>query len=292
MKIGLLDFGEIQNEKNELAVIHNTIELVRLAEGMGFSRYWIAEHHTNDVAWRNPEIVLTLLAGSTEKIKVGVAGVLLAINPVLQTAQRYKLLENLFPGRIDLGIGRGLAGSEKSKAIYENENYISNIEINTHQQRIEKLIAFMSNQEYPVPPYSGNAPEIWMLRTSASSHDFIIRNKLNWSLSLLHTSKLPEPEICQHFKSYYLETNGLEPKFNVTLSVYLGSTDANCAAFVREKNNITVNISTTEKYLVEQILEIKHKYKTDELILLNLCLELEEKKNLMQLIKEAGILSI
>lgn len=90
-------------------------EIVPKAEQMGFTRFWLGEHYESDVAWRNPELLLTLLAGCTERIRLGVAGVLLNLHNPLLVAQNYNLLSYFFQNRIDLGIAKGFSSDEVMK---------------------------------------------------------------------------------------------------------------------------------------------------------------------------------
>ncbi len=87
--------------------LKNTLDLARLADQLGYRRYWVAEHHNlPSIASSAPEIMIGQIAAVTHNIRVGSGGVMLPNHAPLMVAERFKILEALFPGRIDLGIGR------------------------------------------------------------------------------------------------------------------------------------------------------------------------------------------
>jgi luciferase family oxidoreductase group 1 len=87
--------------------LRNSLDLARLADQLGYTRYWVAEHHNlPSIASSAPEIMIGQIAAATQHIRVGSGGVMLPNHAPLMVAERFKILEALFPGRIDLGIGR------------------------------------------------------------------------------------------------------------------------------------------------------------------------------------------
>ncbi|HTS41472.1 MAG TPA: LLM class flavin-dependent oxidoreductase, partial [Xanthobacteraceae bacterium] len=87
--------------------LHNSLDLARLADRLGYTRYWVAEHHNlPNIASSAPEIMIGQIAAVTERIRVGSGGVMLPNHAPLMVAERFKVLEALYPGRIDLGLGR------------------------------------------------------------------------------------------------------------------------------------------------------------------------------------------
>jgi luciferase family oxidoreductase group 1 len=92
--------------------IHNTVALARAADEQGYHRFWVAEHHSDvALASASPEILIAHIASVTQRLRVGSGGVLLPFYSPLKVAEQFNLLGTLFPGRIDLGVGRS-GGSE------------------------------------------------------------------------------------------------------------------------------------------------------------------------------------
>jgi luciferase family oxidoreductase group 1 len=107
MRVGVLDQSPVRSGGTPADAIHETLELARAADRWGYHRYWLAEHHsTPGLAGASPEVLITQVAAVTSRIRVGSGGVMLPNHAPLMVAERFKVLEALYPGRIDLGLGR------------------------------------------------------------------------------------------------------------------------------------------------------------------------------------------
>jgi luciferase family oxidoreductase group 1 len=105
--LSILDLSPVTTGISGPQALRNTLDLARLADRLGYTRYWVAEHHNMpNIASSAPDIMIGQIAAVTEHVRVGSGGVMLPNHAPLQVAERYKVLEGLFPGRIDLGLGR------------------------------------------------------------------------------------------------------------------------------------------------------------------------------------------
>ena len=105
--LAILDLVPISTGSSAPQALRNSIDLARRAEEFGYSRYWFAEHHLNPgVAGTSPAVVIALVAGATERIRLGAGAVQLGHRTALSTVEEFGLLDALYPGRIDLGLGR------------------------------------------------------------------------------------------------------------------------------------------------------------------------------------------
>src|SRR6187397_1343367 len=105
--LSILDLSPVSAGSTAAQALRNSLDLARLADDLGFARYWVAEHHNLPaIASAAPEIMIGQVAAATERIRVGSGGVMLPNHAPLMVAERFKVLEALFPGRIDLGLGR------------------------------------------------------------------------------------------------------------------------------------------------------------------------------------------
>ena len=103
----ILDLVPISSGSDAAQALRNSIELAQYAEDLGYARYWFAEHHLNPgVAGTSPAVVIALIAASTGRIRLGAGAVQLGHRTALSTVEEFGLLDALFPGRIDLGLGR------------------------------------------------------------------------------------------------------------------------------------------------------------------------------------------
>ena len=105
--LSILDLSPVTTATPGSVALRNSLDLARLADRLGYKRYWVAEHHNlANIASSAPEIMIGQIAGVTSHLRVGSGGVMLPNHAPLMVAERFKVLEALFPGRIDLGLGR------------------------------------------------------------------------------------------------------------------------------------------------------------------------------------------
>src|SRR3569833_3578100 len=107
LPLSILDLSPVASGSTAAQALHNSLDLARFADRLGFTRYWVAEHHNMpSIASSAPEIMIGQIAAATRRLRVGSGGVLLPNHAPLMVAERFKVLEALYPGRIDLGLGR------------------------------------------------------------------------------------------------------------------------------------------------------------------------------------------
>jgi luciferase family oxidoreductase group 1 len=105
--LSILDLSPVTTGISGAQALRNSLDLARFADTLGFTRYWVAEHHNlPNIASSAPDIMIGQIAAATTHMRIGSGGVMLPNHAPLQVAERYKVLEGLFPGRIDLGLGR------------------------------------------------------------------------------------------------------------------------------------------------------------------------------------------
>ena len=193
-KIGVLDFGYFNpDHNNTIELINFTFDFVKHLEKQNFSRYWMAEHYNDFCSWTNPEILLTVLAGMTERINIGAAGILAYFHSPYRVATAFKMIATLFPHRIDLGIAKGnvhphmvrhLLGTDKIPDRVFKEN-----ELNLLEYLYNHNLYDVEDKMIPLPPYGGGNPRPWTLGTSLNSASNSIKLGTNFSLSLFHEKK-------------------------------------------------------------------------------------------------------
>jgi luciferase family oxidoreductase group 1 len=283
MKYGILDFGSIANGSNAISTIHETLELAQIADAMGFSRYWLSEHYEDGVAWKSPETVIALIAGYTKQIRVGAAGVLLALNSPLKIAQTYKLLDNLYDARIDLGLAKGSADAEKIKELLDGGDFDTNF--SQYYERVNKIISFMNDQDPKnnIPPVEGSVPDVWILGTSKASIDYLVNTQANFSLSLFHQmQQVPSPDIIKELKERFYLRHEKEPVFNIAISAICSRHSGIINKVKKQTNNITINFTGDGDDFLNYLDQLQEDYQANEIIINNLGRTMEEKLMLME----------
>src|SRR5215217_7297361 len=174
--LSILDLSVVTTGTRPAAALRNSIDLARHADALGYVRYWLAEHHNlASVASPAPDIMIGQIAGVTSRIRVGSGGVMLPNHAPLMVAERFKVLEALFPGRIDLGLGRA-PGTDPvtSYALRRRQDAGGDDDF---LQRFQELILF-ENKAFPenhpfrsirAMPEDVELPPIWLLGSSGYS---------------------------------------------------------------------------------------------------------------------------
>ena len=126
LKLGILDQSIVREGSTARDAVQETIETVKLAEQLGYTRFWISEHHNaSSIAGSTPEVLLVKLADETNHIRIGSGGIMLPNHSALKVAENFRMLETLFPGRIDLGMGRAPGSDQLTARILNPANDFS-----------------------------------------------------------------------------------------------------------------------------------------------------------------------
>ncbi len=174
--LSVLDQSPIRSGGTAAEAIHETLELAQAAERLGYHRYWLAEHHSSrGVAGSAPEILIGQVAARTAHIRVGAGGVMLSHYSPLKVAESFRMLETLFPGRIDLGIGRAPGSDQRTAQALAQSPGAQGIE--HFPDQIADLIGFLQNRLDPAHPFADvrampdgpGAPELWLLGSTDQS---------------------------------------------------------------------------------------------------------------------------
>ena len=173
LRLSVLDQSTVVTGRSPDASIRESLALARHAEALGYARYWVAEHHNSDsIAGSAPEILIAAIAATTERIRVGSAGVMLPHYSTLKVAEQFRVLEAIAPGRIDLGLGRA-PGSDGRTAYALNPNADSAAEHFPSAVRDlldwlagERLVEGHPFRDIVAQPRGPSTPEMWILGSS------------------------------------------------------------------------------------------------------------------------------
>ncbi len=174
MQLSVLDQSPVSSGSTPADALRNTIELARLADRLGYARYWIAEHHATDtLASPAPEVLIARLGAETQRIRLGSGGVMLPHYSSLKVAEQFRMLHALYPDRIDLGIGRAAGGSPLEALALRRERLAGPMPDDFPDQLVE-LLGFLHREFAPRHPFSRirvspdmpGCPEVWLLGSS------------------------------------------------------------------------------------------------------------------------------
>ena len=190
MKISAVDQSPIFSNSNADDAIKETRELAKYCDSLGLNRFWLAEHHgSSSFAGCSPEILIPSLASQTESIRVGSGGVMLMHYSPYKVAENFRLLESLFPDRIDLGLGRA-PGSDAYQAgalAYGSKTTgpeFFTTKMNDLKSFLEGSVSStQSFESVNVTPGLGEIPEVWLLVSSRQGAEYAAHFGLPMSLA-------------------------------------------------------------------------------------------------------------
>lgn len=169
--LSVLDLVPVADGSSATDALAHSTRLVRRAEELGFTRYWVAEHHgMPGIASSSPPVLIAHLAGATERIIVGSGGVMLPNHRPLVVAEQFGTLEALHPGRIDLGIGRAPGTDPRTAAALRGTGADRlHAPDDFPDQLVELAAYFRGDAGVLAVPAAGNAPTMWLLGSSGYS---------------------------------------------------------------------------------------------------------------------------
>jgi luciferase family oxidoreductase group 1 len=171
--LSVLDQSPIRTGGTAAEAVAETVELAQACERWGYHRYWLAEHHASrGLAGSTPEVLVAHVAARTSRIRVGSGGVMLSHYSALKVAENFRMLETLYPGRIDLGIGRAPGSDPRTaRALAHGPGALG---IEHFPDQIGNLLGFLRNDLPQGHPFRGirampdgpTTPELWLLGSS------------------------------------------------------------------------------------------------------------------------------
>jgi len=172
MKLSVLDQSPVISGLDARRAIEETLALARRVEALGYARYWLAEHHAiAALADPCPEILLARLGAETERMRIGTGGVLLPYYSAFKVAEVFRMLEAMYPGRIDLGIGRAPGGDTRTAHAVGGGRFP---DARDFPEQVWQLVAHLDGtlpETHPfasvrVQPEVESAPQVWLLGSS------------------------------------------------------------------------------------------------------------------------------
>jgi luciferase family oxidoreductase group 1 len=177
LRLSVLDQSPIRKGGTPAQAVRETLELAQLCDRLGYHRYWLAEHHSSEaLAGSTPEVLITRVAGLTERMKIGSGGVMLPHYSALKVAENFRMLETLFPGRIDLGIGRAPGSDQRTMRVLAagKPNWSDPAD---YPVQVRDLMAWLHDAlpdkhaatGVTAQPVGNSAPDVWLLGSSDDS---------------------------------------------------------------------------------------------------------------------------
>lgn len=161
VKINILEQSPIREGVTHRQALENTVKVAQVAEKWGYSRFWLSEHHElSRFAGNSPEILIPIIAGQTESIRVGAGGMLSPNHSPYKVAEVFSQIVDFFPGRIDLGIGRAPGGDDE---------VLKKLRLGApipHSEFLSDLCEHLQKLQEERYLHEGEVPDLWLLGSS------------------------------------------------------------------------------------------------------------------------------
>ncbi|MBZ5748911.1 LLM class flavin-dependent oxidoreductase [Metabacillus rhizolycopersici] len=231
MKLSILDQSPISSSQTAKEALNESMKLAQAGEDLGYSRYWIAEHHDfPGLACSAPEVLLSYIGANTNRIRIGSGAVLLPYYKPYKVAEVYNMLATLFSNRIDIGIGRAPGGSaEASNAL--SDNFLEQVwgMPNTVNDLLHFLDGhFPEDHRYakvtasPLPEIS---PEPWILGTSKKSALLAAEKGLSYAFGKFMSDNDGVAIIQEYIELFTPRKLGQRPNVILTVSAICAETN-------------------------------------------------------------------
>jgi luciferase family oxidoreductase group 1 len=175
-RLSVLDQSPVPEGSTGADALRNTVDLARLTDELGYDRYWVAEHHgTPMLASASPEVLIAAIASATPRIRVGSGGVMLPHYSPLKVAENFSILSGLFPGRIDLGLGRAPGTDPHTMFALQRDRRRGSPD--DFPDQLAELLAYFGDSFPAGHPFTRLAqlpgrpetPDVWLLGSSPQS---------------------------------------------------------------------------------------------------------------------------
>ena len=250
MKLSILDQSPVNGVETATEAFQHTIELAQKAEGWGYHRFWVAEHHgSSRVMGSSPEVLISHLLAKTSHIRVGSGGVMLQHYSPYKVAENFNVLASLAPGRVDLGIGRGPGGLPQSTMALQ-EAVAGERSIGDKITELRNFLAGDLSEDHPLhglmasprPPESAG---LYLLGTSVSSAEMAAEFGIPYVFALFLNSD--QDVMTDAMKTYHSRSEASGPgqkRAMLALPVVVAESADEAAAYAAEIKVVRITLES------------------------------------------------
>lgn len=255
LPLSVLDLVPVPNGTSAPQALRNSIDLARNAEALGYRRHWIAEHHnTAGFASSATEIVIGAIARETERIRVGSGGIMLPNHSPLRIAENFLTLEALYPGRIDLGLGRAPGTDQLTALALRRSPELLGAE--DFPQEIELLRAYAGEANFPdghplarvaASPDGVRLPPIWLLGSSTFGAQLAARTGRGYAFAYHFSPDHAVPAMRAYREGFRPSKELARPHAILGVSVVCAETDERADELARTHDLLWLRIRSGQR---------------------------------------------
>jgi luciferase family oxidoreductase group 1 len=234
IKLSILDQVPVASGISHREALQQTVKLAQAADAWGYTRYWIAEHHNSaGIASSSPEVLISTLGAHTSRIRLGSGGVLLPHYSAYKVAENFRMLEALYPGRIDLGIGRAPGGTPyTARALRGNRADIFE-GLDFFPEQVSDLKRFLTDSVEPGHHFEGikaspridTIPQLWMLGSSGQGGMYAAQNGAAFCFAQFINGSGGQQVVQRYYREFRPTEMGVVPQAMVAIAVVCADTE-------------------------------------------------------------------
>ncbi len=319
VRLSVLDQTPVPEGLSAAQALRNSIDLATFVDELGYHRYWVAEHHgMHGLAGSSPEILIGHIAENTHQIRVGSGGVMLSHYSPLKVAENFQVLQALHPNRIDMGLGR--APGSDARTAYALQSAVNASGSDRYLQSVVEIRTLLRRETIETGPLAGvealplteTMPELWLLASSEGSASVAAHCGL--PLSWAHFINGNGAETCNLYRKHFHPSFELsDPLVSVGVNVLCAESEKEVALMLESlelwrkdrlrgpipktsneesQNSLTVlppsrpMVIGTPERVHEQLISVANAYQAEELLIVTICHDHEQRKNSYRLIAE------
>jgi luciferase family oxidoreductase group 1 len=233
--LSVLDLSPIPSGSTAGDALRNTLDLAQHAEALGLRRYWLAEHHNaGGLACPAPELMIGQVAATTSSIRVGAGGIMLPNHTPLKVAETFRVLHALFPGRIDLGLGRAPGTDPRTAAALRRSREA--LVVDDFPEQLAELTRYLDDDGPPRTGFSGTiraiptnipSPELWLLGSSEAGGALLAAERGLGFAFAHHINPDDSVRVLRRYREAFVPSGRLrEPWAILALGVVCAESDA------------------------------------------------------------------
>lgn len=260
LTLSILDQTPIQNGETAAQAFLHTIELVKIAERLGYHRFWVSEHHDLDhVVGSSPEVLISHLLAKTERIRIGSGGVMLQHYSPYKVAENFHVLASLAPGRVDLGIGRAPGGLPLSTRALQQGDASTTPSLEEKLVELEKFLhnnlepehALHGLKAIPVPPQPA---DLYLLGTSVASAELAAQRGVPYVFAqFINSDKAVSYEAIDTYRKKFVAGALAQPQAILALSVIVSDTDEDAKKLASENELVKIHLASGKTITVNSL---------------------------------------
>jgi len=323
MRLSVLDQSPVRQGGTAEDALSETIQLAQHAEQLGYHRYWVSEHHsTAAFAGSAPELLLAAIGAQTQRIRLGTGGIMLPHYSSYKIAEVGSLLATLYPGRIDLGLGRaaGADGATARELAVDGRPRFERF-----PEQMQELIEKLANKQYrpKIFPRPQTNPQVWMLGTSPDSARLAAQLGLPYSFAMFINPEV-SPQLFDFYRQQFTPSATLDkPHSCLAVNAFCADSEEKAQQLARARQLAYLRVVTrrgfsgigtieeaaeynftdeelgflqnhsrhdaigTPEQVKEQILALQKEYQADEMMVVTITHSFEDRKRSYTLLAKA-----